>query len=61
MPRVFIKGIKESAMEDGKFTEDKIALAEEAYNLNEINKYEFETYTQFLESVEDQIYTFNEI
>lgn len=56
-----IRGIKESAMEDGKFTEDKIALAEEAYNLNEINKYEFETYTQFLESVENQIYTFNEI
>lgn len=56
-----IKGIKESAMEDAKFTEDKIALAQEAYNCDEITKYEFETYADFLESVENEIYTFNEI
>ena len=56
-----IKGIKESAMEDAKFTEDKVALAQEAFECKEITKHEFETYTKFLESVEDQIYTFNDI
>lgn len=56
-----IKGIKESAMEDGKFTEDKISLAQEAYDNNEITVNDLETYIEFLESVEDQIYTFNDI
>lgn len=56
-----IKGIKESAIEDGKFTEDKISLAREAYNNNEITLNDLETYVEFLESVEDQIYTFNDI